>query len=223
MTSEKKESSGVQELIDRLHDEGVAKGQEEADGLRTEARKESMSLLDDARRQAEEILAQARAEAARVKESGNEALRQASRDVILKLKESFHDEFENKVRKLVAFELQDPKFLEQLILEIARKAVPADEGKPMRVLLPADMATEEELASNAADVQEGSLAHFVLGLSADVLREGLTFGVSEDAATGVCVRLVEDDVEIELTDETVTALLMQYMVPTFRAILEGGS
>ena len=59
--------------------------------------------------------------------------------------------------------------------------------------------------------------------AADVLREGLTFGVSDEAAAGVTVRLLEEDVEIELTDETVTALLMEYMLPRFRAILEQGA
>jgi V/A-type H+-transporting ATPase subunit E len=223
MSTETKQSSGVQELIDRLREEGVSKGQGEAEALLTEARKQSMAILDKANKEAEEILAKARQDAERTKESGNEALRLASRDVILKLKESFHQEFENKVRRLVAQRLEDQTFLERLILEVARRAMPEDEGKPMEVLLPAGEATEEELASSVSEVKEGTLSHFVLGLAADVLREGLTFGVSDEAETGVNVRLLEDDVEIELTDETVTALLMQFMLPRFRAILEQGA
>jgi V/A-type H+-transporting ATPase subunit E len=223
MATDTKQSSGVQELIDRLREEGVTKGQSEAEALLTEARKQSMAILDDARREAEDILAKARDEARRTKESGNEALRLASRDVILKLKESFHQEFENKVRRLVAYRLQDQTFLDRLILEIARRAVPEDKGQPMEVLLPGDAVTEEELQGKAGDIKEGTLAHFVRGLAADVLREGLTFGISDDTMAGVKVRLLEDDVEIELTDETVTALLMQYMLPRFRAILEQGA
>ena len=37
MATDTKQSSGVQELIDRLRDEGVSAGQSEADGLLTEA------------------------------------------------------------------------------------------------------------------------------------------------------------------------------------------
>jgi len=223
MSTEPKESSGVQELIDRLREEGVTKGQGEAEALLTESRKKSMQILDDARREADEILAKARSESERTKESGHEALRLASRDVILKLKESFHQEFENRVRRLVAHRLQDQTFLDRLILEIARRAVPEDEGKPMEVLLPGDAVTVEQLQGAAGKAEEGTLAHFVLGLAADVLREGLTFGVSDETSAGVKVRLLEEDVEIELTDETVTALLMEYMLPRFRAILEQGA
>ncbi len=222
MATDTKQTTGVQELIDRLRDEGVAKGQNEADSLITEARKQSMTILDDAQREAEEILAKARAEAESIVENGNEGLRLASRDVMLKLRESFHKEFENRVRQLVAFTLKDRSFLEKLILEVARRATPQDDSKRLKVLLPESDVTAEELAAEVSNVQEGSLAHFVLGLAADVLREGLSFGVSDEPSPGVRVQIVEDDVQLELTDETITALLLQYLAPRFRAVLEKG-
>ena len=223
MATENKESSGVQQLTDRLRDEGVAKGRDGAGHLTTEARKQSMAILDQARQEAEEILDQARKEAAQVKSSGDEALRLASRDVILKLKESFHQEFENKVRKLVGCKLQDHDFLERLILEIARRSMPEDRGQPIEVLLPVDDLSPTESRGGAAQGKDEPLDQFVLGLAADVLREGLTFGASEANSSGVTIRLLEEDVEIELTDKTVTALLMQFTLPRFRAILEQGN
>ena len=223
MSTEVKESSGVQELIDRLRDEGVAKGEGEAEALVKQARKQSMEILDQARREAEQITAKARDEARRTKESGEEALRLASRDAILPLKESFHQEFENRVRQLVAYRLQDQSFLERLILEIARRSVPEDAGQSVQLLLPGDKVSAEDLQAHVEDVREGSLSHFVLGLAGDVLREGLTFSVSDDVQTGVKIRLQDEDVEIELTDETVTDLLMQFMLPRFRAILQQGA
>jgi V/A-type H+-transporting ATPase subunit E len=121
---------------------------------------------------------------------------------------------------LVGFTLKDPEFLKQLILEIAAKSTPEDESKELRVLLPQGEVTEEELAAEVANVQDGTLAQFVLGLAADVLREGLSFGVSDDPSPGVRVQIVEDDVQLELTDETITALVLQYLAPRFRAVLE---
>jgi len=220
MANDTKQSSGVQELIDRLHQEGVAQGQSEADALLKEARKQSMTLLDNAQREAEEILARARTESAGIVENGNQALRLASRDVLLKLREAFHDEFESRVRRLVGPTLQDDKFLQQLILEIARRATPKDSSRQLQVLLPAEKVTAEELAGEVAEMRPGTLSHFVLGLAADVLREGLSFGVSDDPSPGVLVRIVQDDVQVELTDETISALLLQYLAPRFRAILE---
>lgn len=220
MDNDLQQAAGVQELINRLRDEGVAQGQNEAEALIRESRKKSMEILDQGKEEAEAIVAKARAEAEQVREHGYAALRLASRDVMLKLKESFHEEFEARVRKLVAVRLQDHSFLERLILEVARRSLPEDPKKPIELLLPAAEVSADDLRADPATLPEGSLSRFVLGLAADVLREGLTFGVSDEADAGIHIRLAEDDVEIELSDETLTALLMRFMVPRFRAILD---
>ncbi len=221
MANDTQQSSGVQELIDRLHEKGVAQGQSEAEALVTEARKESMAILDKARKEADQMQAEARAEAKKIVDDGKEALRLASRDVTLRLHEAFHAEFEQRVRQLVGHTLEDRTFLEKLILEVARRSTPED--KELKMLLPAAQVSEEQLSAEVAEAPEGSLAHFVRGLAADVIREGLAFGVSDDPGPGVRVQIIEDDVQVELTDETVAALLLQYLAPRFRAILEKGA
>jgi len=220
MDTESKSSSGVQELIDRLREEGVTKGQQEADALLAVARQKSMEILDEARREADAIVTRARQEAERTKASGEDALRLACRDALLSLHESIGTEFTSKVRRLVSHTLRDRVFLERLILEVARRAVPEDARKRMEVLLPNDLVSVEDLKKSPERVAEGTLTHFVLGLVGDILREGLSFGAADDDTPGVRIRLADDDVEIELTDETLTALLMEHLVPRFRAIME---
>lgn len=220
MCSQETQSSGVQELIDRLREEGVTKGQEEADGLVTDARQKAVEILDDAQRAAEKIIAGAQSEAERKCKSGEEALRLAARDAVLKLQEAIGEDFVRKVRKLVSHTLGDREFLQRLILEIARKAMPEQTAGAVEVLLPDNVVTLEELRDKPEQPVEGTLSHFVLGLAGDVLREGLSFGVSDDDVPGVRIRLVEEEVEIELTDETISALLMDHLVPRFRAIMQ---
>jgi V/A-type H+-transporting ATPase subunit E len=198
------EASGVQELINRLRDEGVASGQTEAERLLAEARVRSMEMLD----QADSIV-----------NNGKEALRLASRDVVLRVHEACNDEFRNRLKRMVQFKLADHKLLEQVILEIASKMRPESSQATQLLLSPASVS-EEALKKEVSHVQPGSLAAFVLGLSADILREGLTFGVSDDPSPSVRVKLVEDDVQFELTDETITTVLMQYLVPRYRAVLK---
>ncbi len=223
MSTDTKQISGVQELINRLQHEGVAAGQSEAERLIADARVQAMNILDDARRESEGIVAAARREREKIIEHGHEALRMAMRDVILRVREAFYEDFKVRLRRLVQFTLTDRKFLEQLIMEIARRAVPPPgAAEKLHVLLPPTEISEEELATEMAQVRPGSLAAFVLGLTADVLREGLTFGVSDDPSPGVHVQIVEDDVQIELTDQTITTLLLQYLVPRYRAIIEKG-
>lgn len=215
----KMQSSGVQELIDRLRNEGVASGLSESERLQAEARVKAMEILDEARREAAQILDQARAEAASIEKNGKDALRLASRDVVLRVWETLYSEFKSRLGRLVKHRLSDPKLLEKMILELATKSRPA-EGKEARILLPATRISDAELKREVDNIQPGSLASFVLGLTADVLREGLSFQVTDDIDSGVKVQIVEDDVQIELSDKTVTVVLLEYLVPRYRAIMQ---
>jgi V/A-type H+-transporting ATPase subunit E len=218
--AENKLSSGVQELIDKLHQEGVATGESQAEQIIGNARKESIKILDDARAEADRIIAAVKIECEKFVENGNTALRLASRDVLLRVREACFEEFQNRLKRLVGYTLQDPKFLAELILEVARKTKPEDANKQTRVLLPAGVVTKEAITEEISNVQPGSMAAFLLGLTADVLRDGLTFDVSDDPSPGIRIQIVEDDVQLELTDETLTKLLLQYLAPRYRAILE---
>ncbi len=215
-----KQTSGVQELIHKLHQEGVATGQSEAQRIVADARREAMQILDDARVEADKLIAAAKLEGEKIVEHGNAALRLASRDVLLRVQEACYDELKNRIQRLVAFTLQDRKFLEEMILEVCRQAKPEDTKKSWRVLLPAGVATNEELAKEVATPQPDSLTAFIFGLTADILRDGLTFGVSDDPSPGIKIQIVEDDVQLELSDKTLTTLLLQYLNPRFRSILE---
>lgn len=214
------QSSGVKDLIDRLHAEGVAKGQTEAEQLIAEARRQSMTITDDARREAEKILQDARDEAARMRSTGEDALRQAARDALLRLQESIREELTKRVRKLVGHRLEDPSFLERMILEVARRAMPEDAGKHVEILLPDDAATVEELSRNPESLAEGSLTKFVLGLTGDTIREGLTFKPAGDNSPGIRVQIVDEDVRIDLTDQAISDLLMRHvLLPRLAAVL----
>lgn len=222
-TKQPLQTSGVQELIDRLRHEGVASGQSEADRLLGDARVKSMEMLDQAKREAESVLERARKEAAAIIENGNQALRLASRDVVLRVREACYEEFKTRLNRLVKHRLSDPALLEKMILEIAGQAREEIAGKTVKILLPNTAITEEELAAEVKNVQPGSLAAFVLGLTADVLRDGLSFEVSDDPSPGVHLQIVQDDVQLELTDETITTVLLQYLVPRYRAIMKKDS
>jgi len=219
-TNTSQPASGVQDLVDKLRQEGVAAGQAQAEQLVAEARVKAMEILDEAKAQSEQIQARARTQAAEFEESGKEALRLASRDVILRVREACYDEFQNRLRRFVRHRLSDQKLLEQMILELAAKARPADSVREMRLLLPNTHISEEDLAKEVAEVEPGSLAAFVLGLTANILREGLHFAVSDDPETGVRIQIVEDDVQLELTERTITSVLMQYLAPRYQAVMK---
>ena len=220
MSTEQTESSGVQELIDQLQEQGVERGKEEAERLVADARQKAHAILQKANAEAERIVTQARDETEHLKTAGEDALRLACRDAVLKLREAIGEDFESKVRRLVSHTLGDQEYLKQLILAIAKQSVPDASAGPIEIVLPENAVTLEELEANPEELKEGTLSHFVMGLAGDIVRDGLSFNVSDADDRGIRVRLVDEDVEIELADDTITALLMKHLTPRFRAIME---
>jgi V/A-type H+/Na+-transporting ATPase subunit E len=207
-------TAGVEDLIDRLKTDGVSKGQQEAEALVADAKRQAMAILDAARQEADEIVTSAKSEAERVRLAGEQALQLAGRDALLKLRESFQMQFENRLRKLVGKTLENPELLKQMILEVAGKSRPQSSSeKPgssekMELLLPAAAAGHDPLSA------------YVAGLTGDMLREGVTFGVGEDIDTGARVRLVDRDVEVDLSDQALAGFLARFLVPRFRQIMD---
>ena len=215
-----KESSGVEELIGRLRQQGVEAGQAQADELMEQTRLRAEQRLDDARREADALLQKADEEASQTRRAGEEAVRLAVRDAMLSLKSEVVEQFADRVRRLVTRELKDGDFLKQLILEVGGRSAPAAD-QPAKLLLPEDVFGLEQLRRDPEEVKEGTLSHFVATVTKGMLREGLEIGTRDDQAAGIRIRLQEEDIEIELTDQAIAELLLRHLVPRFRAIMEG--
>lgn len=217
-------SSGVEALIERLRDEGVASGRRQADELIVEARHESEKILADAKREAEAILRQARGEAEMVRNAGEEALRTAMRDTVLKMKGHLSTRFSEEIRRLVAAEMAQEAFLERLILEVAgraRRDAGIERAERVEILLPEDVVGLEELRRHPEKLREGSLAHFVLTVASRLLRDGVELRSSDRLEGGIRIGLQEGEIQVDLTPDKVAEVLLEHLHPRFRAILEG--
>jgi V/A-type H+/Na+-transporting ATPase subunit E len=214
------ESAGVENLIGRLRDEGIAQGRSQAEALVTAAQQQAADLVATAQREAEAILARATEEAGKLKAAGEDAIRLAMRDTILALEGDLLKRFVDRLRNLVKGVLADPAFLQRLVLEVAGRVAPAGEQRA-EVLLPAELVSLEDLQSTPEEATPGTLMHFVLSLGGGMLRDGMQFGVSEDSEAGIRVRLVEEDVQIDVTESAISQLLLRHLLPRFRALLRG--
>jgi V/A-type H+-transporting ATPase subunit E len=202
-------AAGVEELIDRLKTDGVSKGKHEADAIVADAKRQALSTTDAARQEANQIIADAKAEAERLRQTSHQALQLAGRDALIRLRESFQLQFENRLQKLVGSTLRDPDTLRQLILEIAGKVRPQRAGETVELLVPRESAP-------AGD----PLASYVAGLTREMLAEGVTFGVDDDFETGVRVRLVDHDLDVDLSDEALAHFLGRFLIPRFRDLMD---
>ena len=217
-------SSGVDALIARLRDQGVAEGRKTADEIVQTAEKKAMAIIEAAEKQAVERIEMAEKEARAFRKAGEEALRVAVRDLVLELKARLMQHFSAEVQRLVREQVMDKEFLRHMILELVgrvRDSAGIEEGKAVEVILPTEVVGLDDLRQRPEELTEGELSRFIFGVEGEVLRKGVRFAPSIDPQVGVTVRLVDKDIQVDVTDKACAALLLDHLQPRFRAIMEG--
>lgn len=217
-------SQGIDTLIAKLREEGVSAGRDEGEKIVAEARAKAKQIVDKAKQEAKKHLEVSHREADSFQAAGVAAIQMAMRDTILDMKSHLMQQFSSDVKRLVSRSLQDEALIKQMILEVAgsaRERVDAADTKQLGIVLPAQVVGLDELRNNPDELRRGKLTHFVLGLSDDILRKGVTFSASDEHASGIRIHMVDKDISLELTDEAIAALLLEHLQPRFRAILEG--
>ena len=187
-------SSGVDALIAKLRDQGVSAGRGEADKIIAAAKAEAKKIVDKAQAEAKAHIEAAHKEGDAYQSAGEEAVKTAMRDTVLDMKSRLMQRFGADVRRLAADELTHHDTLKQMILELvgrARADTGVDKAGEVEVILPEKVAGLEELRKNPAELQKGLATRYVLGLSDEMLREGVTFSASDDVKAGIKIRMVE--------------------------------
>ena len=217
--SDQETTSGVQGLIDRLSQEGVAEGQRQAEEIVTDAQRKADSLLESARGQASAILEQARQQADEMKAAGEEALRLAARDTLRDFSARIHEGFRDRLDELVRHELSDAQLIKDMILEVTRRATDELGSKQVEILIPSEFVSEQEARQRIDAGDADALNRFVHGLIGEDLREGFTISLGSQSHEGFTLRVVDDKLEIDLSGEAIAEFLSLHLMPRFRAIM----
>ncbi len=223
MAETTKVASGVQELISRLRDEGVQAGREKSDQVVREAEEQASRIVAQAKAEAKEILSKARGDIETEKASAMESLRVALRDTELKFEAELKADFSAHVRRLVSVEMSDKKFLRRVILAIAGVAAgdKAVGDKPVEIMLPKDLFETGDKGPKLTKKGQAGMRRLVLGISGDMFREGIDLKPSDDISGGIRIRLVDENLEIDLSDKAISDLLLQNLLPRYRDIVTG--
>lgn len=212
-------SSGIQELINRMHEKGVAAGKEEGLKIVNEAENRAEWIISQAKEEAAQIKRQAEKDAAFIRHAGKDSLEMAFRDIKLKLKDNLSAQFAAQLKRLIQHEMQDPDTLKKLLIQAASKSRVPDEK--MTVLLPAHALGVEELRQNPSSIEQGALMEILSDVAKKLFESGVTFTLSDKVAAGFVFVLRDGDILIEVTDKSLAELLLAHLQPRFRALLEG--
>ncbi|MBW1683941.1 MAG: hypothetical protein JRS35_02645, partial [Deltaproteobacteria bacterium] len=213
MAEAEQTSSGVQELIARIRDDGVQAGRQEAEQLLADAQRQAARILEDARAEVEQMRQKARAEIQTEETAALEALKLAARDTGLRLEAEVVSAFESCVKRLVSPVAHDGSVIRALLLVLAGHAVEEFVKDQEIKILVSDLLFKE--ADESPELQE-RVRHEVLGITGEMLREGVELIASSEVEGGARVRLVGENLEIDLTEAAIHRVLMKHLLPRFR-------
>ncbi|MGM9736291.1 MAG: hypothetical protein ACI3ZL_07755 [Candidatus Cryptobacteroides sp.] len=197
----------LQELTDKLYNEGLSKGKQEGEEILAKARKEAEEIVAAAKKEAEDIVSQARrqAEDLSVKVNGN--LKMAAQQSIAATRNDIENIVVAKMTdKEVEKALSSAGFVKEVILAVA-KGFNTEESQDIQLVLPESLRKE--------------LEPFVKKELAEVLKGGIKADFSKKVAGGFTIGPADGSYFISFTDETFKALISEYLRPATKKILFG--
>ncbi|WP_293264640.1 hypothetical protein [Neptunomonas sp.] len=215
----KQSASGVQELIDQIRDKGVNEGKTQGSRIVEDAELRAEWIIKQAKEEAEAVKQEADENYRFVTEAGKGALALAFRDIKLKLKDELSIQFSEQLRKLVEKELQDPETLKLLLISAVSKISIPEE--PQVIVLPDRAVGINELREDSRSLEQGVLVELVSDTAKKMLTKGVDIRLDSTINNGFVLLLNDGEITVEVTDKSLSNMLLKHLQPRFRAILEG--
>lgn len=200
-------SNKLQELTDRLYNEGLSKGKEEGEILLFKARKEADEIIANARKQAEDIVTEAENLAAQLKEKAESDIKMASEQALMATKKDIENLL---VNALCAEEtekvLSEEKFLKEIILAVAQK-FSTQQSEDISLVLPASL--------------KSMLEPWVSTELKKALKKEISVDFSKKIKGGFSIGPQNGSWYISMSDESFKALISEYLRPVTKKLLFG--
>ena len=128
----------LQQLTQKLYDEGLEKGRAEADRLVADAKTQAAKIVAEAQTQAEELVRKAQAKAEDVEKNTLTEIALAGKQAVARIKSEIAELIVAKAAGAGVKEAAlDPAFIKEMLLAVAKNWNGADAGKvELKALLP---------------------------------------------------------------------------------------
>lgn len=197
----------LQELTDKLYNEGLSKGREEGEALLAKAKSQAADIVAEAEKKAAEIMTKAEkeAEAYKVKVAGD--LKMAASQSVQATRKDIEDLVVFKMTGAATEKaLSDEAFVKEVIKAVAEK-FNAETAMDLNLVLP--------------ETLKSSLEPFVKNELSSILKGQVNASFSKKIAGGFTIGPKDGSYFISLTDETFKELISEYLRPATRKLLFG--
>ena len=197
----------LQELTQKLYDEGLAKGKQDGEALLRKAAAEAEGIVLKAQEEADAILAKARKEAEDFKVKVEGDVKMAAQQAVQATRTDIENlVVSNVVDSTVDKALSSDEYIKGIITAVAQK-FSADEPADLALVLP--------------EALKAKLEPFVSGELGKLLGKGVEASFSKKVAGGFKIGPKDGGYFVSLTDETFKDLIGSYLRPATKKLLFG--
>ncbi len=197
----------LQELTDKLYNEGLSKGKTEGEALLAKAREEAESIVAAAKKEAADIKAKAEKEAADYKVKVEGDLKMAAGQSVQATRKDIENLIVFKASdSAVDKSLSDVAFVKEVIKSVAEK-FSATESADLNLVLPESLKAE--------------LEPFVANELSKILKGSVNAEFSKKISGGFTIGPKDGSYFISFTDDTFKELISEYLRPATRKLLFG--
>lgn len=197
----------LQELTDKLYNEGLSKGKEEGEALLAKANEQAEMIISNAKKEAAAIIEKARKEAEDYKSNVQSDVTMAASKSVQTVKQDIENLIVAKtVDKPVSEALSSADFVKEMLKSVAEK-FSTEESADLSVVLPESLQSQ--------------LGAFVSGELPKIVGRGITAQFSKKINGGFTIGPKDGSYFISLTDETFKSLIGEYLKPATKKLLFG--
>ena len=198
----------LQELTDRLYNEGLAKGKQEGEAILADARKNASEIIEKAKKEAESIVATARKEAESLKAKTEGDLRLAAGQSIAATRQAIENMVVCRLtEKEVSSALSSADFVKEMLTATVKAFSASSDAESLEIVLPESLKKATE--------------PFVKKELSTMFKGGLEVSFSKKISGGFTISPKDGGYFISFTDETFNALISEYLRPATKKILFG--
>ncbi len=195
----------LQELIEQIKKDGVEAAETQAEAILKSAKSEAEKIIAEARMQADKMIADAKSENEKTVKSGEDALRQAGRNLLISFRESVTKELKAIVSDKVNAVCTSDSFT-QLIVKAVECWINKPDAEDLSVILNSDDIKELE-ETLVAEFNKKAL-------------NGITIKANDNFDGGFRVAVKGGKAYYDYSADAVTDMLSNYLSPKVAALLK---
>jgi len=197
----------LQELTQRLYNEGLSKGKAEGEAIAAKAQQEAKALIEQAKQEAQSIIDAANKKAAEIKDKADSDIKMAASQCIQATKKDIENLIVKELcQSKISEALDSEAYIKEVIRAVSQGFCSKEDGD-INLVLPDKLQKELEPWINTE-----------LG---KILGKGVTAQFGKKVGGGFTIGPKDGSYFISFTDESFSSLIAAYLRPVTRKILFG--